>query len=170
MVYAICAIIKDEHPYLKEWLDYHFNLGFNQIYLYEDYNSKSHKSITDNYKNVFLSNLEQFEIENSANTKKQSELYNKFLKVHKELNDIDWCAFIDIDEYIDLTDGYTLNKLTDEYRGYAGVYLSWKMYGANGYVERPKGGIVESYTKECPKCDDSNKWNFKSFVNIHKAL
>ena len=36
MKIAICAIIKDEQRYLEEWLQYHFKLGFDEIYLYED--------------------------------------------------------------------------------------------------------------------------------------
>ena len=67
-------------------------------------------------------------------------------------------------------EGYNLDKLTDEFKEWHGIYLSWKMFGANGHIDRPKGGTVESYTKECKRCDKSNKWNFKSFVNIKKAI
>ena len=31
---SICAIIKNEHEYLKEWIDYHLNIGFDSIFLY----------------------------------------------------------------------------------------------------------------------------------------
>ena len=33
---AICTCIKNEQSYLKEWIDYHINLGFDHIYLYEE--------------------------------------------------------------------------------------------------------------------------------------
>jgi len=46
MIY-ICSIIKNEHQYLEEWIDYHLNLGFDGIYLVEDVTSKSHSNITD---------------------------------------------------------------------------------------------------------------------------
>ena len=46
---AICVIIKDEQDYLDEWLDYHLNLGIDEIYLYEDYGSLSHSTITEKY-------------------------------------------------------------------------------------------------------------------------
>ncbi len=54
----ICAIIKDEHKYLKEWIDYHLNLGFSKIFLFEDYGSKSHASITESYPSVLLESLD----------------------------------------------------------------------------------------------------------------
>jgi hypothetical protein len=40
-------MIKNEHQYLKEWIDYHLNLGIDAIYLAEDITSDSHKEITD---------------------------------------------------------------------------------------------------------------------------
>ena len=79
MNYAICVIIKDEHPYLAEWIEYNLKLGFNHIYIFEDYGSKSHKEITDKYDKVTLSNLKDFGIENSPNAEKQHVLYNTFL-------------------------------------------------------------------------------------------
>ena len=51
---AICAIIKDEQKFLKEFIDYHLSLGFDDIYLYEDSGSVSHDSITNKYNKVHL--------------------------------------------------------------------------------------------------------------------
>jgi len=39
---AIVAIVKNEHRFIKEWVDYHLALGFDDIYIYEDYRSDSH--------------------------------------------------------------------------------------------------------------------------------
>ena len=84
---CICAIIKDEQDYIEEWLDYHLGLGFNHIYLYEDYYSTSHKNIVDRYDNVSLSNLKDFGIAYTNSAKKQRHLYIKFAKEHKEAGD-----------------------------------------------------------------------------------
>ena len=47
---VICAIIKDETEYLEEWIQYHLEIGFNHIFLYQDRGSDSHKYITDKFK------------------------------------------------------------------------------------------------------------------------
>ena len=39
---TVLAMIKDAQRYLKEWLDYHFALGFDHIYLIEDFTSSDH--------------------------------------------------------------------------------------------------------------------------------
>ena len=55
---AICTCIKNEHAYLREWLEYHLGLGFDHIYLYEDFGSESHADIVDEYDNVTLLSME----------------------------------------------------------------------------------------------------------------
>jgi hypothetical protein len=51
---AICTIIKNEHDYLEELLNYHLNLGIDEIYLYEDNGSLSHSEIVSKYNSVHL--------------------------------------------------------------------------------------------------------------------
>ena len=36
MKLALVAIAKDEDNYLREWLDYHFKIGFDEIYVYQN--------------------------------------------------------------------------------------------------------------------------------------
>lgn len=39
---VICAIVKDEQPFIKEWVEWNLSKGFDKIYIYEDYGSRSH--------------------------------------------------------------------------------------------------------------------------------
>jgi len=54
---VIVSMLKNEHLYLEEWVQYHFNLGIDYIFLFEDLDSKTHKEITDKYPKVFLHNI-----------------------------------------------------------------------------------------------------------------
>ena len=45
------TIIKNEHLYLDEWVSYHLGIGINHIFIFEDIDSESHKSIIDRYGN-----------------------------------------------------------------------------------------------------------------------
>ena len=80
---AICAILKDEHQYLKEWLDYHLNIGIDQIYLYEDITSQTHIEITKDYDNVHLMSMGDF-IDMKHCLEKQRDTYNKFIEVYRD--------------------------------------------------------------------------------------
>lgn len=143
--YYLCAMIKDEQLYLKEWIDYHLNLGFTEIHLYEDEGSKSHVQIVKEYPNVYLYKLSDYvSMEGlGQNAKRQYTLFNKFIKEHNQ----GWCLFTDIDEYLHL-DNCTLKSLTQEYSDYPGIKLQWKMFGANGHIERPTTGtLYDNYTE-----------------------
>jgi len=47
MKIATFTMIKNEQLYLKEWIEHNLMLGFDEIWLAEDYGRKSHKEITD---------------------------------------------------------------------------------------------------------------------------
>lgn len=162
---AICAIIKNEHQYLDEWIRHHLNVGFDEIYLYEDFGSRSHSEVTDNYHNVHLTKLSDiFEDVKKFNNDKQCALYAYFYKKYKD--SIDYTAFIDIDEFIMFEDDYTLQTLLKEYGEYNGIYLFWNMYGANGIIDNPKTDVVSTYTVQSDDYNHDNGWKYKSIVNM----
>lgn len=167
---AICAIIKDEHLFLKEWIDWHLGLGFDAIHLFEDKGSNSHKEICEKYSNVSLRRYEDDEqvrklLSAQGHSKRQLVLYQWFAETYR--GRYNWAAFIDLDEFIMLEDGYTLDKLCNEFSDYPTVYLFWKMKGASGHLERPQCGVIEAYTETCPFLEqDVNGWNCKSLVNL----
>ena len=169
---TICSIIKDEQLYLKEWIDWHLSIGFDAIHLFEDMGSKSHEDIVKDYPNVYLRRYETDEevkwlLVNDGTTIKQEVLYRYFAENYKHV--YDWCAFIDIDEYIILDESYNLDKLCNEFADCPSIHLSWKMIGASGHVKRPKDGIMKSYLNYNEEiCSRIGIYNVKSFVNLKK--
>ena len=162
---ATCTIIKDEHQYLEEWINHNINIGFDEIWLFEDYGSKSHKEITDKYPQVKLRRLSSIKKNFNRVRNKQSLLYNWFLTNFK--TKFDWVAFIDIDEFIMFEEGWNLQKLINEYSDNGGIYLFWKMYNANGYIDNPKKSVVKTFTQTCDNLKrDGQKWIFKTLCNI----
>lgn len=117
---AICAIVKNTPDYLlKEWINHHFSIGIDDIFLYIDIDSdklyidervKYHR-ITLEEKNYYINLGNKYKVECNPGTTIQSGLYNWFLDKYR--NDYDWIAPIDDDEFLDL-DIYDLNKYSDE--------------------------------------------------------
>ncbi len=173
-MYHICAIIKDEHLFLREWIEYHLSIGFDSITLYEDFTSKSHRQITDAYPQVILKSMRDVPECKEGRTGRQIACYHDFLRTHSE----GWCAFIDIDEFFRIEEGWTLDRLTKEYADTAGLCLWWKCYGANGHITRPvKSSSAKGLEPQSPVQESYSAntipyhgyWQFKSFVNITKA-
>lgn len=166
MIKYICAIIKDEHNYIEEWLDYHFSIGFDKVYLFED-GGESHLEIIKKYgdKVIHTTLLDSV----SRSHSRQYEVYKKAFDIVK--GKCDWCAFIDIDEFITLAPKYegNIENFLKEYEDYPCVHLAWKNFGANGRLEPcEKGKTIETYTEpikmrlDCFSC-------VKSIVNAkHK--
>lgn len=168
---VVCAIIKDEHIFLKEWIDHHLSIGFDYIYLYEDKESKSHESIVQHYDNVFLRRYEtdsqiQELLHLQGNSRRQLVLYSWFCETYQK--QYDWVAFIDLDEFIFFEDGWSLDKLCDAFESHSSVLLYWKMMGASGHIKRPFCGVKEAYTKNVPLLECDDKWCYKSLVNLKK--
>jgi hypothetical protein len=166
---AICSIIKDEHLFLKEWIDWHLRLGFDAIHLFEDKDSKSHEEICKKYSNVYLRRYKDDEevqelLDAQGSSHRQFVLYTWFANQYKNI--YSWVAFIDLDEFIVFNGDYNLNTLCKEFENYPAVYLNWKMMGASGHINRPTCGVMEAYTKECEFPGNDKMWAQKSFVNL----
>lgn len=171
---AVCAIIKDEHLYIKEWIEHHFNIGFDAIHLLEDKGSKSHIDITSQYNNVFLRSLES-DLELQEDFKKmniyiksnqQDRWYFWFSEHYKD--NYDWVAYIDVDEFVFFEENYSLQQLCNDYSDYPAVLLYWKMMGASGHIQKPNGNVVDAYTEETLLVPGEEGWSYKSFVNLKK--
>ena len=97
MKYYVCAIIKNEHKFLEEWIKHNLSIGFTDIILVEDIGSDSHKVITDKFSQVKLINVIEFLGKSVNRLHRQLDVFKKFIELNKD----GWCAFIDPDEYID---------------------------------------------------------------------
>ena len=166
---AICALLKNENEYLEEWLIHHLNLGIDEIFLYEDYGSKSHQNIVNSYKDrvhlnsiniMFNSNNPSKNIINNGN-RMQLQLFDYFPQMYKD--EFDWVLFNDLDEFLILKE--PLQELLNEYNDKPAILLQWKWYGASGHISKPIGKVMENYTQTLTTTFDYH-WSYKSFVNL----
>ena len=104
----ICTFIKIENQYLNDWCKYHINLGFDNIYIYN--NDSINGYIGDYLDNSIKNKVHIIKINNKKLQKK--DLYSKFYNLFK-LN-FKWCAFIDIDEFIVLTKWSNISHFLNE--------------------------------------------------------
>ena len=90
---VVCAIAKQENVYIYEWANYHLNIGFSHIHIYDN-NDLDGESIAD----VFVGT----NIENKITIHDVRGKICMQLVVYQDCydnEDFDWCAFIDIDEF-----------------------------------------------------------------------
>lgn len=183
---CILTVIKNENEYLDNWIKYHLKLGIDHIFIGEDFDSQSHKNITNNYSSEKVTLLQVIDFYDT-NEKREKLLYEKShsfvlqnsyfrngIQYIKNNYSYNWCFIIDIDEYITIKDNHkSINDVMVEFQNYDAVILQWENYGANGLVYKPdykEKSIIETYTQKTgfPKLDD-RKWfeKVKTVYNIN---
>lgn len=140
----ICAIAKQENAYLYEWAKYHFDMGFSAIHLYDNNNIDGEKVL-----DVFVgTELEERVVVHDVRGMKymQKVVYQECY----DKEEFDWCAFIDIDEFVAFskTSGYdSITQFLDVKKGWEAVHLNWMCYGDGGNVGYEKGSVRERFKK-----------------------
>ena len=90
---AVVAILKNEAPYLKEWLDYHLLAGVDHFYLYDNDSPDNQAEVAEPYIEAGL--VDYFYL---PGQKMQLPAYNDALKKFKFQSR--YMAFIDCDEFV----------------------------------------------------------------------
>lgn len=154
---AICAIEKLENLYLREWVEYYYNMGIDNIILYDNNDLDGeypHWVIGDYISNGFV------KYENVRGKHRyQLDAYNDcYLKYNK---DYEWIGFLDIDEFWYLNDSLRIKDFFNDERfpDCCGVFVNWLCYGDNDLLHYDGRKIQERFTVPTFPLDcKSNDW------------
>ena len=147
---AICAIFKNEAPYLLEWIDYHRMVGFDHFVLYDN------ASTDDGVARIQASPLSRnVEIIPWPPRPGQLIAYRDFIQNHARR--FDWVAFIDIDEFIVPLETASVRDLLIRYGGFSAVLINWLIFGPSGHDRRPEGLVLDNYRDRVPEDWNGNR-------------
>ncbi|MGB3514483.1 MAG: glycosyltransferase family 92 protein, partial [Microcoleaceae cyanobacterium] len=160
---SICAIMKNEGPYLAEWLEFHKIVGVERFYLYNN-------NSTDNTLEILRPYIEKGEViltDWPTEYEQQNRAYRNCLKKFKK--ESEWIAFIDLDEFIFPTQKDDLREILEDYQDYPALGVNWLIFGTSGHINKPEGLQIENFTKRA-----ENEWkanlNFKSIVRSESTI
>jgi hypothetical protein len=142
---AICCIAKCENDYLIEWVEYHLNLGFSHIYIYDnnDIDGEIIEDVLEEYvgKSVFI-------IDCRGKRAYQTPAYTEFYRLYGDK--YDWIAYIDVDEFITFSEKSQYNNINnylETIKDFQIVHLNWMCYGDNDIVEYASNKVVNRFVK-----------------------
>ncbi len=143
---AICAIFKNEAPYLLEWLAFHRMIGVDLFVLYDNGSTDGSVELIRN--SIFASSVTIIDWPHPAG---QIPAYQDFCT--NRAAQYGWVAFIDIDEFIMPAFGSSIREplMRRLYADYSAVLLQWLVFGPSGQQRRPSGLVIESYTQRLPE-------------------
>ena len=142
---SVCAIFKNESPYLMEWIEFNHIIGIEHFYLYNNNSDDDYLSVLEPYVSSGLVTLLQWP-KNQA----QMECYKDCIEKYRE--ETQWLGFIDIDEFIvpiAYNNIYDFLRPFETKRGAVKIY--WKMFGSSGLLDRdPHSLVTESFYVSWP--------------------
>ena len=142
MKLGITTIQRNREPWIREWIAFHYLVGFRHFYIF------LHQCADDTAK--ILKQLQtKLDIKifnvNPSLTNPQLKCYQDSYMEHGD--EVDWMAFIDSDEFLFPTAADSMETALDEFSdkkiSALGVY--WSCFGSSGHIEEPLGLIVENY-------------------------
>ena len=129
----IAAIIKNEAPYLKEWIDFHLTQGVQRIYLADNGSS-------DDPVSVLLPYMESGQVYLQKTQEKGWSTRIQALELNRLLANIQlaegkraWVAVIDVDEFLWHVEGRKVSEFLNGFKGrkLASVSVNWLMFGTS---------------------------------------
>lgn len=149
---SICAIFKNEAPYLREWIEFNHLVGVEHFYMYNNNSEDDYLSILKPYIEGGLVTLIQW-----PHNHMQMESYKDCIE--KFASETKWLGFIDIDEFIVPKTTDTIYEFLQPFEKKAGsVNIYWRLYGTSGIKDRGLNGFVsEDFTVCWPKYCDIGK-------------
>ena len=138
---VICAIFRNEAPYLREWIEFHRIVGVEHFYLYQNLSEDDWDSVLRPYVNDGVVEIKDWPIMPPS----QRPAYQDFINSHRGKSM--WAAFIDIDEFLFSPTFPTLPEALQQAPGQWGaVGVNWMCFGASGQEQRMLGPVIERFT------------------------
>ena len=147
---AVCAIYRDEAPFLQEWIEFHRLVGVEKLFLYDNLS-------TDHHREVLAPYLEEgtVELKRWTEVPGQGSAYRDCLDSQR--GRVRWIAFIDIDEYLFSPTLAPVPEVLKDYEQWPGVHVNWAVFGPSGHETPPAGLLIESYTHRAPDYHPFNR-------------
>lgn len=150
---AICAIAKNEGPYVDEWVAYHHLVGFGPIRVYDHESTDDMPGRLERLARHGLAESTPWSVR--ADEKPQWVAYEDGLEQLR--GRADWIAFIDLDEFVVLPRHATIQDFLAEHGATGAVAINWRMFGSAGHLHHDPGLVIERFTRCAPRGFGGNR-------------
>ncbi|QQA41264.1 glycosyltransferase family 2 protein [Pelagovum pacificum] len=164
----LLSTMKNEGPYLLEWLAYHKSIGFTDFCIFSN-------DCTDG-SNLMLNRLDQmgvirhFDNPLGPRMDPQRAAYSRANKLDF-VRSADWVLIIDADEFLNVHVGErTIDALIEACPGADAVSINWKMMGSGGQAHMSDHLVTERFTRGSTndKPENGLVWGFKTLFKPSK--
>ncbi|MDN7131956.1 glycosyltransferase family 2 protein [Halomonas sp. MC140] len=157
---GVCAICKNELPYILEWIFYQKLVGFDKIYIYDnDSDDGTSEALIRLHEageiiRIYWPRLRDIAPQRSA--------YANFLELYAGLHD--WVLICDLDEFLCLDIGNVKDFIAesiDSYPAVSAIAIPWLVFGASGHESESNDLVINRFTHCEEVCDGAVKTLFR---------
>ncbi len=167
MELGIVSIQRDRADWLTEWFAFHYLVGFRKFYLYAHHcKDNTTEVILKLSKKLAITSFVIPDIMDRVQLKAYQHACDNYM------NDVDWMAFIDGDEFLFPTNSSTVEDVLSEYQNrddISALAVYSMTFGSSGHIKEPSGLITENY-RHCnpdPSCRENRMVKRNSSPSIN---
>lgn len=160
----LVATMRNEGPYILEWVAYHRSIGFTDILICTNGCIDESPRLVDRLEALGL----VIHLRNDVPDGAEAQLSGYALaERHPVLDAVDWAMVLDADEFLNIHVGrHHVDDLIDAVDATA-VLVNWRVFGSSGHDAWEPGLVTERFTRAAPLDSGVNR-SFKTlFTNIH---
>ncbi len=158
---SVCAIAKNEGPYIEEWIEWHRACGVEKFYIYDNGSADDTKKVLEPYVKSGLVDYTYF-----PGPRRQLAAYDDCLERHRFASR--WIAVIDLDEFIVPVRDKSIPAFLKKCETFAAVEVNWLVYGSGGQREKTQGKVMERFRFHAAADHPLNCW-VKSIVDPRRV-
>lgn len=158
---VLCAIFKNEAPYILEWVSYHRAIKVDHFVIYDNESTDSTGEILKQLERAGI--ITYVHWPSQPNQDNQTAAYRD--GTQRFLGKSEWIGFIDADEFIVPHQHRDLHSFLSDYQDVAGIAINWKIFGSSGHKTKIDGLVMERFTR-CAVSDFPVNRHFKTIAKI----
>ncbi|WP_245866797.1 glycosyltransferase family 2 protein [Oceaniglobus roseus] len=144
------SMMKDEGPFVLEWVAHHLTVGFTDLVVYTNDCSDGTDDMLIRLEELGLAHHRRNVIPKGI---KPQPSAIKHAQVEPQVTDSDWVLVFDADEFLSIRHGDgSLDGLIDgiEAQGANGMVITWRIFGSGGVVDWSRDFVTEQYLCAAP--------------------
>ncbi len=164
---AIVLIVRNEERHIAEWARFHAAAGAARFIVYDNGCTDGTLAALE----AAVPGLATVIPWDQKLTAGDAEIHNQVLAyAHATRNfggAFRWMSYLDVDEFLVPKRAASLPEALAHLEGCRNISLPWHMFGRNGHMQPPEGGVVQNYTRRNPDPMSSARGlrNFKMIVD-----
>lgn len=141
--------VRDEAPYLLEWIAHHRAAGVTNFLVFSNDCTDGTRELLKALQRGGI--LRHIEHEKQGNQSIQWQALKAAWK-HAMVKKADWILVSDVDEFVNIKTGnHTFDDLINTFSADAdGIVMQWRLFGNNGIVDLADAPVTQQFTRAIP--------------------